>query len=332
MIDGDRVYPVEYFFIHHSTGPDFVNASDEEVRQWYSDTGYGRGYNYGALNPRHTNPSDGSLSYAMAQFTMREYTLDGNRYGYRITDLIDEPWANVTWSVGNWFYNQRSCSVEVCGNFLGKVLPDKALMCLADFLRPVDEELGGILKLWLHQEVFSTACPARIAEQRDKVVDMINDPDKWNNALFGAPEQPQAPANPHKDVPAAIALEKPITVVTKLDEVELWDLDTNPNYVSKRTFTKGSEIDAVAYIPFNGIKYYQTQYSFNKNKWGINEGDVTIKAAPAATPKEEPTSPTTTPATTPSRDDEQDLKINGIMDLLRAIGEAFTKFLAKFKK
>lgn len=33
-----------------------------------------------------------------------------------------------------------------------------------------------------------------------------------------------------------------------------------------------------------------------------------------------------------TKDIEQDVKINGIMDLLRAIGEAFAQFLAKFKK
>ena len=190
MVDGDRQYPVDYAFVHHSTGPDFKNASDMEVQDWYSTIGRDRGYQGGKLNPRHEHPSRaGQLTYAMAHATLREYTLDGNKYGWRLTDLIKNPYANVAWAVGNWFYNTRSWSVEVCGNFLNKVLPDKALMCLADHLRIIDKELvdagikGGI-NVWLHKEVFATACPARISEQREKIVDMINNPGKWNDILW----------------------------------------------------------------------------------------------------------------------------------------------------
>lgn len=202
MNDGDRIYPVNYWFIHHSTGPDFKNASDLEVQDWYSNIGKSRGYNDGKINPRHEHPSrPGQLTYAQAQFTLREYTLDGNKYGWRLTDLIARPWANVAWAVGNWWYNQRSCSVEVCGNYLNKILPDKALMLMADFLRPIDVELGGALQVWLHQEVYATACPARIAEQRAKVVDMINNPKKWNDLLW-----PPAPVITTKDVTDTIAI------------------------------------------------------------------------------------------------------------------------------
>lgn len=194
MVDGNRVYPVDYFFLHHSVGSDFKDAEDIEVQDWYSNIGKARGYGNGAINPHHEHPSrPGQLTYAMAQFTLREYTKDGNKYGWRLTDLIKNPWANVAWAVGNWHYNQRSCSVEVCGDYRNKVLPDKALMCLADFLRGIDQELinaghSGGINVWLHSEVFSTECPARIREQRDKVVDMINNPDKWNAVLF--PPQP----------------------------------------------------------------------------------------------------------------------------------------------
>lgn len=188
MNDSDRLYPVNNFFLHHSTGPDFVNADDITVQDWYSDTGKGRAYNNGAINPQHEHPSrPGQLSYAQAQFTLREYTKDGNKYGWRLSDLIQRPWQNVTWSVGNWDYNRKSCSVEICGNYLNKVLPDKALMLLADFLRPIDQELNGALQVWLHKEVYATACPARIAEQRDTIVDMINNPVKWNAILWPAP-------------------------------------------------------------------------------------------------------------------------------------------------
>lgn len=190
MVDGDRVYPVEYHFLHHSTGPKFKNASDIEVQDWYSNTGKARAYSNGAVNPRHEHPGrPGQLTYAQAQFALREYNLDGNKYGWRLTDLIKNPYANVAWAVGNWWYNQRSCSTEICGNYLNEVLPDKALMLLADYLRGIDSELvaagyAGGVQVWLHQEVYATACPGRIKEQRDKVVDMINNPAKWNAILW----------------------------------------------------------------------------------------------------------------------------------------------------
>jgi len=191
MNDGQRRYPVDYFFLHHSTGPDFVNAEDIEVQDWYSNTGKARAYNNGAINPMHEHPSrPGQLTYAQAQFTLREFNKDGNKYGWRLTDLIARPWQNVAWAVGNWDYNVISSSVEICGNYLGKSLPDKALMCLADFLRDIDNELGGALKVWLHKEVYATACPARISDQRNTLVDMINEPAKWNNILW-PPTPPQ---------------------------------------------------------------------------------------------------------------------------------------------
>ncbi len=205
MVDGDRIYPVEYGFLHHSTGPFHVNASDMEVQDWYSNIGYSRGYSNGAINPRHEHPSrPGQLTYAQAQFALREYTLDGNKYGWRATDLMKLPLANVAWAVGNWWYNQRSFSIEVCGNYLDRVLPDKALMLLADeIFRPIDKELvsagyAGGVQVWLHQEVYATACPARIKEQRDKLVDMINNPDKWNKLLW--PPAPPKPVITTKDI------------------------------------------------------------------------------------------------------------------------------------
>lgn len=215
MIDGQRVYPVTYFFLHHSTGNDFVNASDIEVQDWYSDTGKARGYSNGAINSNHEHPSrDGQQTYAMAQLTLREYTLDGNKYGWRLTDLMKNPWQNVAWAVGDWWYNQRSVSVEVCGNYLGKLLPDKALMCLADYLRPIDEELGGALQVWLHQEVFATACPARIAEQRNTIIDMINNPAAWEAKLWPAAPAPQpAPTPAPAPVPVETAEQKEIATL-----------------------------------------------------------------------------------------------------------------------
>lgn len=316
MNDGQRVYPVEYFFLHHSTGPDFVNASDLEVQNWYSDTGKARGYSNGTVNSNHEHPSKaGQQTYAQAQFTLRKYTKDGNKYGYRITDLIKRPWQNVAWAVGDWFYNQRSSSLEICGNFLNQILPEKALMCIADFLRPIDKELGGILKVWLHQEVFATACPARIKEQRMTIVDMINNPDKWNKKLWPPTPVVPKPVITTKDVtetqPVAYkTTTKDSDILPKGErKIERAGVAGVRTIVQTITFTDGKETKRV-------VK------SDTVTKAPIDESVLvgTYVAPPVDVPKD------------PSRDDQQDVQIGGIMDLLRVIGDAISSFLAKFKK
>lgn len=188
MIDNQRQYPVHILILHHSVGPEFKNASDIEVQDWFSRIGKDRGYQGGAINPRHEHPSrPGQLTYAQAQFA--GFPFDGNKYGYRLIDLMKLPWANVAWHAGNWDINVKSAGLENCGNYLNKLLADKQLMAIADWLRPVDRELvqAGVkegLTILLHQEVYATACPGRIKEQRNKLVDMINNPKQWNDKLW----------------------------------------------------------------------------------------------------------------------------------------------------
>lgn len=192
MNDGQRKYPVNIFVLHHSAGPDFADTDDLTIQDWYSETGKARGYNNGAINPMHGHPGrPGQLSYAMAQFAGAPDS--SNKYNYRLIDLITDPWHNVTWSVGNWDINVVSCSIENCGNFLYKTLENRQLMCIADYLRPIDQELGGTLQILLHSEIFATACPGRLKEQRDTLVDMINRPEHWNAVLWPATLEPEVP-------------------------------------------------------------------------------------------------------------------------------------------
>lgn len=203
MKDGQRKYPVNIFVLHHSAGPDFADTDDLTIQDWYSETGKARGYNNGALNPMHGHPGrPGQLSYAMAQFAGAPDS--SNKYNYRLIDLITDPWHNVTWSVGNWDINVVSCSIENCGNFLYKTLEDRQLMCIADYLRPIDQELGGTLQVLLHGEIFATACPGRLKEQRDTLVDMINRPDHWNAVLWPTAPQPVIAPTPEPEVSTPI--------------------------------------------------------------------------------------------------------------------------------
>jgi hypothetical protein len=89
--------------------------------------------------------------------------------------------------------------------------------------------------------------------------------------------------NPSVSVPAPQLLsEGTLTMRAILDKVEVWDLTTNPNYKSVKTLNRGDTIDVVAFIDFNGTRYYMTKYSYDNGKRvGVNRRDVEIVQPPA---------------------------------------------------
>lgn len=271
MIDGQRRYPVDLLTLHHAVSDNMTNWDDLRVQDWFSQVGKARGYQNGAINPRHEHPSrNGELTYSMAQFNLRPYTADGNKYGWRLTELMKRPFDNVAWHAGVWEVNQRSLGIEVSGNYVDKKLPRKALMLIADSFRQHDKNTGGALNVVYHAQFFATACPGLIREQINEIVDMINNPAKWNEILW---------PNPTKPVPDPTKLENGALVLhPKNDSVKLWDLTTNPDYKAVKNFTRGETIDVTHFIDFNNTKYYLTQYSVNEGKKnGINIADVYVQ-------------------------------------------------------
>lgn len=93
--------------------------------------------------------------------------------------------------------------------------------------------------------------------------------------------QPKPPAPVSRPVPDAYKMSEKKKVVANLDVVKLWDLATNPHYKAVKEFKRGEVIDVVARIDFNGNVYYQTAYSFGRNKWAINSADVAEYVEPA---------------------------------------------------
>jgi len=161
----------------------------------------------------HEHPGrPGQLTYSQAQFAGSPDS--SNKYNYKLTDLIKNPWGNVAWHAGNWAINLQSCGLENCGNYSNALLESRQLMCIADFLRGIDNELvaGGYpngIEVLLHQEIYATACPGRIKEQRDTIVDMINNPAKWNAIVF-----PPAPKPIPTPVPAPVPQPVPVPTPT----------------------------------------------------------------------------------------------------------------------
>ena len=157
-------------------------------------------------------------------------------------------------------------------------------------------QVYGNIPLVPHRQFIVTQCPGNydLGRLDREAAQKVAKPEwDWGHVENKQVEPPK-PVN--KPVPAAYSLAEPITVIANLDRVELWDLDTNPSYASKKTFTKGSEIEVVAAIDFNGTQYYQTEYSFNRNKHGINRADVRIKEKP---PVVEPPKPVEPPVVVP---------------------------------
>lgn len=82
-------------------------------------------------------------------------------------------------------------------------------------------------------------------------------------------------------VPAAVKLAKPIKFKAKLNNTQVWDLTTNPNYKGVKSLKKGEEFIAFAKITFNKSTYYVTEYSFGKKlKHGVNSVDLESVTAP----------------------------------------------------
>lgn len=301
MNDGQRVYPVDILVLHHSMGPDFTDASDLEVQDWFDQVGKSRGYQNGSIDSLHEHPSrPGQQTYSMAQFAGVTVTDPNNKYGYKIVELIKDPWNQVAWHCGNWPKNQRSVGIENCGDFRYKVLTEKQAMCIADFYRFKDIELGGNTHVFGHLEISSTECPAQIMNGRDVIVDMINNPDAWNERLWPTPVQPapiQTVTEPAAPVPAVnpyVKLEKPMDLIVNKDPTNVYNLahndwDSLSGDVVK-TLPINSQFIAVGKYnhPLGGV-YFMTEFSFGNaditgtadHTYGINTVD--LSPAPIST-------------------------------------------------
>lgn len=300
MTDGNRVYPVDELFFHHSTGPDFNYESELQIQDWYSNTGKARGYtdsNGNIMRSYHEHPSrPGVESYAMAQFTLRQNLNNrGNGYdGWELIELIKDWWNNVTWSVGNWPHNQRSISVEVCGNYLNKTLPNDALRVVMDFWRPHDKELGGKTTIWAHQWVYATACPGLIVNEINLAVDILNNPAKYEPKPASAPTPAPTPTPAPPTAPEwkqGLVTIKPTKMYAQLTTA-LINLETGQP--TGQTFPKGQDFSIAGQTTVNGVGYWLTEYAVGHDEpRGLPIAELGLTAPvdpPAPTPA--PTTPT----------------------------------------
>lgn len=300
MNDGARVYPVNKVVMHHAVSDDMVDWDDLKVQDWFSAIGKARGYSNGAIDSLHEHPSrPGQQTYAMAHFALHRYRQDDNKYGWRLTTLIKDPWNQVAWGAGNWAVNQQAINIETAGNYLGAPLDEKALMLVADTFRAQDKALGGGLEIYPHQAFFATQCPGQIAGQIDTLIDMINDPGKWNDRLWPAPAPAPAPAP--KPEPVVVSQTFSETFPSKRfvvkKDTHLKNMPdasdaTNELYAVGRTIE--NVVERVGYS--NGLSFLRTSYSKDHNiARGFLHDTLEEVVAPSPQPAPEPTPAPTTP-------------------------------------
>jgi hypothetical protein len=251
MADVNRLQ-VDTLVLHHAVTPMWKGYSKAWIAQWFSDNGFARGY---GSNPANwsglINPYTGARSYAQAQYAGQYVTqetpdaTDAERLaGFRLVQLVKDPWGQICWHAGNWEVNRASIGIENLGDFRNYTLSDKACRVIADFWRPQDKRLSGATAIFGHKEVTltSTACPARIMEVRDKIVGYVN-----------KPPQPPQPAKP-----VWVDMQNPRKLRTK-SSVYVVNLPTGANVGNP--IGAGTEIEFTTKTMWNNKEWVRSKYS-----------------------------------------------------------------------
>lgn len=268
-----------YNYITQHNSPSFTGGRGGKkiefiIIHWWDDPSKNPSFE-GVINTL-TNPARQASAHFVATGTNR-----------RVACLVDLP--ETAWHAGNFDANQRSIGIECDPR-----CRDEDYDVVAELVCEL-RAIYGNLPLRRHSEFSSTQCPgnydlARIdRESKNKVY----------NGTFGKTTNITT-----LPVPNAIKFDKPQLFTMNFDGVNLWKLDTNPNYQSAKTFQKGEEFEAYGYIPFNNTKYLVTEYSFSKGiKNGVNVVDLT-RLEPILEPK--PTEPINNPEKEPEAPETPD--------------------------
>lgn len=280
MADSQRL-PVNYLVLHHAVTPLWQEKSRPELAKWFSDNGFKRGYSSNpSLWSGLINPYNGERSYSQAHFAGQQVTTatpDATKEelaaGYRLVPLVNDVWGQICWHAGNWEINRKSIGIENLGDYRSYTLRDGDCAVLADFWRKQDRAFNGNTFIVGHKEVSQTGteCPARIMEQRDHIVELVNSdpppPESWS---------------------VVAELNPPLHFYSQ-QGVQLYNIDTG---VPVGDLNKGDIYVAGKTNIFHGSTWYLTRYSIDHNAHnGFKEEDLPWPAI-------EPEPPTTTTTTT----------------------------------
>lgn len=182
---------VDYLVLHHAVTPTWENKSKTELAQWFSDNGFARAYGSNPANWSGLyNPYNNAKSYSQAHFagqrvdaTTPDATDAERTAGFRLVPLVKDVWGQITWHAGNWEVNRASIGIECLGDYRNYTLRDGDCKVIANFWRPQDVKLKGATAVMGHKELAPTTCPARIMEKIPLIVDMINNPAKYESKV-----------------------------------------------------------------------------------------------------------------------------------------------------
>jgi len=299
MADANRTL-VNKLVLHHAVTPTWEEKSKPEIAQWFSDNGFARAYGSDAANwSGLTNPYTGARSYSQAHFagqrvdgTTPDATDAERAAGYRLVQLVDDVWGQITWHAGNWAVNCSSIGIENLGDYRNYTLRDGDAKVLGEWWRGRDQELGGATTVYGHLEVsqLGTQCPARIMEMRDTVVNYVN--------TAPVVVTPPPVVTPPAPTPAVQSYQKIAPGTYRfIRNANLWNFnfDTQAQFTVSKSFNAGDTIDIVGKAVYKtGSEYYMTAYSFGtadttgtpKATTGVNKVDLELVVAPVIETKE----------------------------------------------
>lgn len=276
MADANRT-TVNKLVLHHAVTPLWEDKSKAWLAQWFSDNGYARAYGSNSANwSGLVNPYTGARSYSQAHYAGQRVTSatpDATQAerdaGYRLVQLVNDPWGQITWHAGNWAVNTGSIGIENLGDYRNYTLRDGDAKVIAAFWRPQDQKLNGATTIYGHLEVTdsATACPARIMEMRNAVVNYVNNP-----------PQPPKPAEP-----VWSPMDAPRRMRAKSSGTQLVEVKTGKVV---KDYVGGTEFDLNQKSDWNGKTYLRTPYSSTNN---VGNGfDInSLEDLPVVTVKEE---------------------------------------------
>lgn len=175
---------VRTLVLHHAVTPLWSEKSKKELAQWFSDNGFQRGYSGSTARWSGLyNPYTNARSYAQAHFAGQrvtaatpDATAAEKAAGFRLVPLVKDVWGQITWGAGDWETNRECINIENLGDYRNYTLRDGDCRVIADFWRPQDTKLNGATYILGHNEIKATACPARIMEKRNTIVNYVNNP------------------------------------------------------------------------------------------------------------------------------------------------------------
>ena len=208
-------------------------------------------------DPKQNPTAEGIVKYFETTApTSAHFVLSGTgRVVYHLVNNTD-----TAYHAGDWDANCRSIGIECDPR-----CRDEDYDVLAELLSDLWIETGVEPILYPHRHFSPTACPGNYD------IDRI---DREMKAKYQAKKNPKPQKQP---VPEAVKLGGHKTIVMNLDEVNLWNLETNPDFQSVKKYKRGEQIRVYAKINFNGSEYYVTEWSYKKGiKNGFNAKDVRV--------------------------------------------------------